>query len=450
MSQKNSLPWQRKMNISSIYPYTSGNKIQKINIYNYSPYFGEDFLNAWHNNREEVLNNNESIACKYFNTDTELKLKKLTHSLQKCKTVTDASPYLEKLDLYVKKFEVSKRLFDEYDKNLKPLNRFKHNNPGNYISLAEALVSGFEITQSLVYLNALIKLNDTISSISTDLYFSMKNEHKKILLKERSFVSELKKRLATKTPSYDNFSYDNLMITRGLGKLKGVGLLAADTVRSRVYLQMMLHFNYKPEFVIFMGKESLFEDIEQKFIQNFTGVGPINLNVKITDTCKLADIPVTHLPDADVNSAAVYNEIKSCGAQILIYSGLSGQIVEKKLLDQIPFIHMHSGWLPRYRGSTTIYYSILERENPSVSAIILNKNIDTGSIVHRRMFPRPTANLNIDFEYDSIIRAYTLLEVLSDYVKNEELRVIYDQTKTEGRDYYIIHPLLKHLALLSL
>ena len=144
--------------------------------------------------------------------------------------------------------------------------------------------------------------------------------------------------------------------------------------------------------------------------------------------CKLADIPVKHLPDADVNSAAVYNEIKSCGAQILIYSGLSGQIVEKKLLDQIPFIHMHSGWLPRYRGSTTIYYSILERENPSVSAIILNKNIDTAQLFTGECF-QDRLLINIDFEYDSIIRAYTLLEVLSDYVKNEELGVIYDQTK---------------------
>ena len=87
----------------------------------------------------------------------------------------------EKLDLYVKKFEVSKRLFDEYDKNLKPLNRFKHNNPVLYQS-PEALFR-FEITQSLVYLNALIKLNDTISDIDR-FYFSVKNDHKKILLKE--------------------------------------------------------------------------------------------------------------------------------------------------------------------------------------------------------------------------------------------------------------------------
>ena len=71
------------------------------------------------------------------------------------------------------------------------------------------------------------------------------------------------------------------MITRGL-KIEGRRTLAADTVRSSLSADDVT-FNYKPEFVIFMGKESLFEDVEQKFIQNFTGVGPINLNVKITD-----------------------------------------------------------------------------------------------------------------------------------------------------------------------
>lgn len=39
------------------------------------------------------------------------------------------------------------------------------------------------------------------------------------------------------------------------------------------------------------------------------------------------------------------------------------QIVKAPLLLSwaFPLLHIHSGWLPDYRGSTTSYYSLLER-----------------------------------------------------------------------------------------
>ena len=56
-------------------------------------------------------------------------------------------------------------------------------------------------------------------------------------------------------------------------------------------------------------------------------------------------------------------------------------------------MHVHSGKLPEYRGSTTLYYSLLEKNKVAASAIMINEGIDTGDIVYFKEF---------DFNFNSI------------------------------------------------
>ncbi len=78
----------------------------------------------------------------------------------------------------------------------------------------------------------------------------------------------------------------------------------------------------------------------------------------------------------------------------------------------------------------------------------MNDKIDAGNIICRRKFPPPKDRTSIDFYYDSFIRSEVLIEVLENYFKNGEF-ITETQSSNEGETYYIIHPVLKHLAILS-
>ena len=54
----------------------------------------------------------------------------------------------------------------------------------------------------------------------------------------------------------------------------------------------------------------------------------------------------------------------------------------------------------------------------------------------------------MDYEYDSKIRAEVLVETIREYLKQGHFMPL-PQAQQGGEDYYIIHPVLKHLALLK-
>ena len=120
------------------------------------------------------------------------------------------------------------------------------------------------------------------------------------------------------------------------------------------------------------------------------------------------------------------------------------------LLCETRFIHAHAGWLPEYRGSTTIYYSLIDRNDCAVSVIELKPKIDTGDILARKRYSAPIPGIDIDYIYDNQIRADLLSETLRSYWENKEFDMIISQNEEKSTTYYVIHPLLKHLAILSI
>jgi methionyl-tRNA formyltransferase len=146
---------------------------------------------------------------------------------------------------------------------------------------------------------------------------------------------------------------------------------------------------------------------------------------------------------------AVGAAVAGADAGLVIYSGYGGQLVSRQLLALgPPFLHAHSGWLPDYRGSTTVYYSLLADKSCGVSVIQMVPAIDQGPIVARRRYPAPPVGVDIDYFYDSAIRADLMADVVTQWQKGERLETI--AVEGNGADYYVVHPLLKHLALLSL
>ena len=60
--------------------------------------------------------------------------------------------------------------------------------------------------------------------------------------------------------------------------------------------------------------------------------------------------------------------------------------------------------MPEYRGSTTVYYGLLNDGNCGVTAILLKPEIDNGDIVARKS-TAPPSSVDIDHLYDNAIRA---------------------------------------------
>ena len=136
-------------------------------------------------------------------------------------------------------------------------------------------------------------------------------------------------------------------------------------------------------------------------------------------------------------------------SKLTIYAGYGGQIVKPSILKSVDrLLHIHSGALPEYRGSTTIYYAILNNDVCGATAILLDRNIDTGLIVGEKQYPTPKAGTDVDFHLDIEFRTSLLIEVVQDYQRNGCFKSEVTQSINEGKTYYVAHPILRHIAML--
>ncbi|MDD5679951.1 MAG: formyltransferase family protein [Candidatus Omnitrophica bacterium] len=235
-------------------------------------------------------------------------------------------------------------------------------------------------------------------------------------------------------------------------KMKGVLFLAGHTARSQAYAQAMVDADLHPEYALFFGTKNKGllgqpADIPGKY--RIKGLFVPDLSIPLAGSSKKYGWNVKEVAVNDVNNYKILTEIKKINPALIIYSGYGGQIVGKELIGSgIGFLHMHSGWLPDYKGSTTLYYSWLADNFCGVSAILLNATIDGGAVVARKKYGPPAKGIDVDYVYDSAIRADLLVSVLKNYIKNSGFKDVMLQKK-RGTKYFVIHPVLKHLARLS-
>ncbi len=226
--------------------------------------------------------------------------------------------------------------------------------------------------------------------------------------------------------------------------------LAGYTSRSQTYAQAMRHHGLSPGRVLLFGDPA--QD-QARHVPSGDSGGDVevflpDLGERLSETCRQAGWTPETLPQDDVNHEAIIDSVKTLAPEVVLYSGYGGQLVQDGLLDlDIPFLHMHSGWLPEYSGSTTLYYSWLNEGRTAVTAFFLGAGIDTGDLILRRGYPLPPAGMDVDHLYDGAIRADMLVHVLKDFAANG----VFPREPRDGEShtYYVIHPVLKHVALLS-
>jgi methionyl-tRNA formyltransferase len=232
----------------------------------------------------------------------------------------------------------------------------------------------------------------------------------------------------------------------------GILFLAANTPRSQAYAQAFVARGIALDRVILFDRPGAAQPGKAELPAPPTIPTAVSLpdpRIPLPQTLDGLAAQVQRIEAESVNDLAIFTAVKAAEARLVIYSGYGGQLVSHELLALgPPFLHAHSGWLPDYRGSTTVYYSLLNGEGCGVSVIEMVPAIDQGPIMARRHYPAPPVGVDIDYFYDSAIRADLIGDVVAQWQQDGRLDPI--EVVGYGTDYYVIHPLLKHMALLSL
>ncbi len=225
--------------------------------------------------------------------------------------------------------------------------------------------------------------------------------------------------------------------------LKSIGLMAVDSSRTRAYLAALANNNLLTAHAIYLTGAPGSAQRSFRKVPYFDNLTPA------LDTIHRMGIPCEVVNTGDVNSVEVFAAVQASPVDVLIYSGPGGVILRRDILNAGKrFLHVHSGLVPRFRGSTTVYYSLLVEGNCGASAIFLEEHVDTGPVLAKKVYPPPAGRTTIDYGYDPYIRSDLLIQVLKERQQTGEFRAI-PQSGELGETYYIIHPVLRHVAILS-
>lgn len=201
-----------------------------------------------------------------------------------------------------------------------------------------------------------------------------------------------------------------------------INLIVSDTKRSLNYVQAILKNNININKIILYSKKN---GLVSKFIKK-------KKIEELLVSCKTKNI----------NSPQIFKKLELHKSKLNIISTYPGEIVKNHKLLKKGLLHSHPGDLPKFKGSTTIYYSIILKKKICVTLFLMNKEIDKGKIMYKKYFEHPK-NLNqIEKNFDNNIRAKTLVEYLR-YKKKFKIK----KTNREFLHYYIAHPIIRQIVL---
>jgi methionyl-tRNA formyltransferase len=244
-------------------------------------------------------------------------------------------------------------------------------------------------------------------------------------------------------------------------QLADIAMVAADTSRSRAYLQALVRNELLPNYVLVLAniseqtlpgqlKVSRDDLVDTQIVEpdECWSEAHFDPTEPILDSLETASIAYEVSTNNDINDSSVVERISQRREPVFIYSGFGGVLLKDNILNTGKlFLHVHGGYLPDYKGSTTNYYSLIVENTLGASSLFLEKEIDSGPVLFRQKFSPPKDVLSIDHVYDSAARAKVLVETLRDYARNKKWKFEIEKN-TGGEIYYIIHPVLKHIAIL--
>lgn len=241
-------------------------------------------------------------------------------------------------------------------------------------------------------------------------------------------------------------------------KIHDVGLVAANTSRTRAYIAALERNSLLPAWTLLLDDGSQekvpgqFDDVPTLVESDFDdgdcwSESDFDPTAPLEPWFERLGLDYVLSGSRDINSPSVVKLIAQSSPPVLIYSGYGGALLRDQILScGKKFLHIHGGYLPDYKGSTTNYFSLLAENSLGASALFLSAEIDSGPILYRRRFPAPADRSMIDHRFDAAARARVLIDLLRGYHSTGKWHL---QDNLGGTTYYIIHPVLKHLAILG-
>ncbi len=222
-----------------------------------------------------------------------------------------------------------------------------------------------------------------------------------------------------------------------------LGIILTSNSRSNAYIQKNLKNNISIDEIIFLNDKQNKITFKKDEIIESKKCG-FDLSKSVGLFLIENKLQFTEFDFVDINNIGLIDFISKSDCDLFIFSG--GGILKDKILNtNKKFIHFHSGLVPNYRGSTCLYYSLLNENKCGVTAFFMDGHIDTGKIIFQKIFDPPIHEF-VDNVYDPYIRSETMVEVLQ---KKYYMSKNFEKQTPNGETYYIIHPVLKHMAILS-
>lgn len=199
--------------------------------------------------------------------------------------------------------------------------------------------------------------------------------------------------------------------------MKKVALILSSSLRSEIYYKKIKKNDIFISKIIYYGKKKSF--IKKHDLKKVTFFSCDHLDNKI---CKFI--------------------IKQKEKEFII-SPKPGELIKNKaLLKKKKLIHFHPGNLPYFKGSTVLYYTLLNKKKIYCTCFILSEKIDSGKIIFKKIFRKPKFKNELDVEkFDNNLRSETLIHYL-----NGSSKKIKD-IKYNTINYFIIHPVLRKIAI---
>ncbi len=146
-----------------MYPYTDVNLFDKPNKYMYTPFYGFDFIYSYFENRRQAIIYLKSQPVASVQIENKIQCKTHTDLQQILKFIDKGDYQLAyfELEAYVRRFEVAKRLRNEYPvKDSSDISSI-----GTHLLFFNILIKAYLLNNDVRYLNVLLKLSDSLISI---------------------------------------------------------------------------------------------------------------------------------------------------------------------------------------------------------------------------------------------------------------------------------------------
>lgn len=183
------------MSSSTEYPYSEGDKLESKNTYFYTTYSGKPFLDGWKSNRSKAIAGIEAA----FVIPKPEPVSENDFSgygvLERILKQIESPEESQMLLLLIKRFEVTKRIYFRYKPDLRPVDSSEFRDLSLYLRFAEILGLAYEKFGHLFYLNAFIKVLDTLISVKEDILAEGEGRFARCIMQEVKVVEKLMKKV---------------------------------------------------------------------------------------------------------------------------------------------------------------------------------------------------------------------------------------------------------------